>query len=90
MDIPPITDPTEAADRYTAARDRVDQLLWFAAHLVAFIGVNLGLALTLGFYPQAGYLWGWGTGVVLHALYVLANGRDLRQRLIQWQLHRHP
>ena len=86
----PAIEPAEATDRYTAARARVDQLLWFAAHLVAFIGVNVGLGLTLGFYPQSGYLWGWGTGVALHGLYVLANGHHVRQRLIQWQLRRHP
>lgn len=90
MDSSSINDRTGATDRYAAARSRVDQLLWLAAHLIAFIGVNLGLGFTLGFYPQAGYLWGWGTGLAFHGLYVLVNGHVMRHRLIQWQLHRHP
>lgn len=75
-------------DRYKAAERRVDQRVGFAVHLLAFVVVNAMLSSQSGFDPTAGYFWGWGIGLGAHALFVLASGTRVKQRLIERELAR--
>lgn len=78
-------------ERYKAAERRVEQRVGFAVHLLAFVLVNAMLFSHSGFDPAAGHFWGWGIGLGAHALFVLASGTRLRERLIERELARaHP
>ena len=87
-----ITPMTEEEMRRKAER-RAHAKLGFRSHLVAYVIVNLGLAvLNLGTSPH--YLWflwaagGWGIGLVAHGVAVHLDGSNLREQMIAKELER--
>ncbi|MGB6055316.1 MAG: 2TM domain-containing protein [Burkholderiaceae bacterium] len=87
------------ADRYRAAERHVERKLGFLIHLVVYVLVNAGLVtLNLLLQPQRpwslGPLFGWGIGLLFHALAVFlhAPGAAWKQRLIERELDKrqHP
>ncbi|MFG6468819.1 2TM domain-containing protein [Roseateles sp. BYS87W] len=81
-----------APDLHALAARRVDLKLGFLTHLGVFLAVNTGLAL-LG-YLRGGELhlpfpvWGWGIGLVAHAVgtAISLSGPSLRERLMGAEL----
>jgi hypothetical protein len=63
--------------------------LGLAVHWAVYLAVNLGLLVASGGF--AGSWWrltGWGLGLTVHTLYVLAETGRLQQRLVQRELGR--
>ena len=75
-------------EQYAAAKAHVEQRVGLAVHWLAFVAVNLGLAIANGFSMTAGYLWGWGIGVVVHTVYVVAGTARWMDRLVDRELQR--
>ena len=78
-------------EQYATAEASVEQRVGLAVHWLAFVAVNLGLAMANGFSGfglTAGYLWGWGIGVVFHTVYVVADSASWRDRLVERDLQR--
>ncbi len=72
-----------------AARRRVEQKLGLALHWLVYLAVNTGLVVAAGGF--AGSWWriaGWGLGLALHTGYILLDGLDLRERLVDRELVR--
>ncbi|MDQ3072137.1 MAG: 2TM domain-containing protein [Bacteroidota bacterium] len=66
-------------DIYQKARHRVSELTSFYMHLIAFVIVNIGMAVfNIVFTPE--YLWflwpllGWGVGLMSHGIGVFGPG----------------
>lgn len=70
----------EQDERYLRAKKRVENLKAFYIHLTVFILVNLFLII-LNISTDSSYLWflfplgGWGIGLFIHGLTVLAEGK---------------
>lgn len=78
---------------YSAARRHVERRIGFFIHLSVFVAVNGGLALlNLLLVPQRVWfpwpLFGWGIGLLFHALAVFlhAPGAAWKQRMIENEL----
>ena len=86
--------PTAAAadDLHAQAARRVDLKIGFLGHLTVFLAVNAGLVL-LG-YLKGGTVhlpfpvWGWGIGLVAHAVgtAISLSGPSIRDRLMTAEL----
>ncbi len=75
------------------ARQRVGMKLGLATHALVYLLVNTGLVLysvSQGGRWHWGPLLGWGLGLGIHALVVLANlqGEGLRQRMLADEVQR--
>ena len=75
-------------EQYAAARAQVQERLGLAVHWLAFVAVNVGLAIANGFSLTAGYLWGWGVGLAVHTVYVVAGTAGWMDRLVNRELQR--
>lgn len=82
-------------DTYERARRRVEAKLGFYIHLFVYLAVNVLLVvLNLMYTPQ--YLWflwplfGWGIGIVFHALgvYVFPSGSPIKERMIAHEIRK--
>jgi hypothetical protein len=82
----------QSSDRYERARRRVKQLREFYTHLTVYAIVIFGLAILNLFVIPDGiwFIWpmfGWGIGVVAHAVHVYGSGKwlgaDWEERTIQ-------
>jgi len=79
-------------DKYQRAKKRVREMRGFYTHLVVYVSVNLLLFL-INITTSPGVLWfywplfGWGMGMVLHAVRVFGLGRwfgpDWEEKKIQ-------
>ena len=84
-------------DEYIKAKRRVEAKLGFYIHLGVYVVVNVLLVL-INLSTSSQYLWfpwplfGWGIGVTFHGLgvFVLSEGSNVKQRLIERELHKQP
>ncbi len=88
-----ISDPASQDDLRRKAVRRANAKLGFRTHLIAFMLVNLGLAV-LNLVTSPGYLWfpwplfGWGVGLLAHGLSVYGVSSSLREEMIARELER--
>jgi hypothetical protein len=84
--------PTDDRERYEWARRRVRELRAFYMHLTVFVGVNILLhVINFATSPRAYWavwpLFGWGIGLVAHALatyrWMPFAGKDWEERKIR-------
>lgn len=69
------------------AQRSVELRLGLAVHWLVYVAVNTGLVIAAGGFSGAGWrLAGWGVGLLVHTLYVVADAGRLQQRLV----HRAP
>lgn len=78
-------------EKYIAAKKQVEEIKGFYEHLISFLLVNIVL-LVINLMTSPGYLWffwsffGWGIGVVFHAVkvfnYIPFLGKNWEQRKI--------
>jgi hypothetical protein len=80
--------------RYKQAKERVEALKGFYAHLAVYIAVNLGLFLMCLVTGGMWFVWplfGWGIGLLAHAVAVFViSGRfgpDWEERKIREYMH---
>ncbi len=70
------------------AKERIEELRGFYAHLAAFVAVNVFLLL-LNLITSPGFLWfifpllGWGIGLAIHAVMVFWTGNDWERRKME-------
>ncbi|MEM9624288.1 MAG: 2TM domain-containing protein [Pseudomonadota bacterium] len=70
------------------ARERIEELKGFYAHLAAYVAVNVCLVL-LNLITSPGYLWfffplfGWGIGLAIHAVNVFWTGNEWEARKLE-------
>lgn len=83
----------ENSARYQAAKRHVERKLGFLMHLTVYLVINTGLILlNLSLQPQRwwalGPLFGWGIGLLFHALAVFlhAPGNGWKERMIENEL----
>jgi hypothetical protein len=79
-------------NKYQKAKERVRELRGFYSHLGAYVVVN-SLLFLINITTSPDVLWfywpllGWGTGLVMHAVYVFGLGRwfgpDWEEKKIQ-------
>ncbi len=71
------------------AQDRVELKLGLVVHWFVYLAVNMGLVIAAGGFAGSGWrLAGWGVGLAVHTLYVVADADRLQQRLVQRELAR--
>jgi len=69
------------------AKERVAEIKGFYMHLVVYVVINLFLFWVNK--SQGGYIWfywslfGWGIGIVLHAVSVFLLGKDWEERKVK-------
>jgi len=72
-----------------AARKKVEARLGLAVHWAAYLAVNAGLLIAAGGFAGSGWrLAGWGIGLAVHTAYVVLDGADWRERLVDRELAR--
>ena len=70
------------------ARERIEELRGFYAHLAAYVAVNVFLIL-VNLITSPGYLWfvfplfGWGIGLAIHAVMVFWTGNEWESRKLE-------
>ncbi len=71
------------------AQRSVELRLELAVHWLVYVAVNTGLVIAAGGFSGAGWrLAGWGVGLLVHTLYVVADADRLQPRLVQPDLAR--
>lgn len=85
----------QSQDAYEEARRRVEARLGFYIHLGVYVAVNaLLVVLNLRYSPNSYWfpwpLFGWGIGIVFHALgvFVFPSGSPIKDRMIQREMER--
>ena len=84
--------PRQSHDGLEArARRRVQRKLGWYTHALVFALVNLAFIVwhhTTGRGP--GFIWGWGLGLLIHGIFVLATvrGEGLRERMLRQEIER--
>ncbi|MFZ6649551.1 2TM domain-containing protein [Undibacterium sp. TJN25] len=79
---------------YEQAKRQVERKIGLMTHAAVFVLVNAGLMLLnmqLGRFSWSAFpLFGWGIGLVFHALSVIAHapGNSWKQRMIQHELNK--
>ncbi len=82
------TDATQQSAVHRAQRS-VELRLGLAVHWLVYVAVNTGLVVAAGGFAGAGWrLAGWGVGLLVHTLYVVADAGRLQQRLVHRALAR--
>ncbi len=70
------------------ARERIEELRGFYAHLAAYVAVNVFLIL-VNLVTSSGFLWfifplaGWGIGLAIHAVMVFWTGNEWETRKLE-------
>ncbi len=65
------------------AQRSVELRLELAVHWLVYLAVNAGLVVAAGGFAGSGWrLAGWGVGLAVHTLYVVADAGRLQQRLV--------
>jgi hypothetical protein len=71
------------------ARQRVEQKVGLVVHWLVYLAVNTGLIIAAGGFAGSGWrLAGWGVGLAVHTVYVVADLGRLQQRMVQRELTR--
>jgi len=80
---------------YTKAKKSVEARMGFYIHLAVYLGVNtlliiLNLAVTKGYFWAMWPMIGWGTGVILHALFtfVFTGKSTLKEQMIEKEMQK--
>lgn len=85
----------ETTITYRDAKRHVERKIGFFIHLAVFVAVNAGLAaINLAYHPRVFWavwpLFGWGIGLLFHALavFLAAPRTSWKQRMIERELKR--
>ncbi len=84
-------------ERYRQAKEHVVALKSFYIHLLVYIVVNIGLFVLCLILNQNWYLWvvfGWGIGLLSHAISLFAHNflfsREWEEKQIRKHMDRNP